>query len=93
LARGDRRVGRLLLRAHNNQGNWPQTFKSSSLNPDFYVARPRAREERLPWDFIDHGMDKAFLWDEYQRAVQGKTTRPCPMDPENCRVCGVCKPA
>lgn len=92
LARGDRRVGRLLTRAHSNQGNWPQTFKSSSLNPDFYIARPRTQEERLPWDFIDHGIDKAFLWNEYQRAVQGKTTQPCPMDPDNCQICGVCNP-
>jgi radical SAM superfamily enzyme YgiQ (UPF0313 family) len=90
LSRGDRRVSRLLLLAHQNNGNWPQTFKSSDLNPDFYVYRERSRDELLPWDFIDHGIDKAFLWNEYRRALEAKTTRPCPMNPESCSICGVC---
>ncbi len=91
LSRGDRRVAQLLLAAHENDGNWPRTFKSSSLNPAFYVYRERPRDERLPWDFIDHGLDKRFLWNEYQRALQAKETPPCPADPENCQICGVCK--
>lgn len=92
LARGDRRVAHLLMLAHEYHGNWPQTFKSSQVNADFYVHRQRTIEELLPWDFIDHGIDKQFLWNEYTRAIQGKSTKPCPMDPENCEVCGVCKP-
>jgi radical SAM superfamily enzyme YgiQ (UPF0313 family) len=92
LARGDRRCGQLLLEAHRNDGNWPRTFKSSLLNPDFYTYRERHKEERLPWDFIDHGLDKDFLWREYERALQAKQTRPCPADPDNCRLCGVCRP-
>jgi hypothetical protein len=49
--------------------NWPQTFKNSPLNPAFYTERERLREEALPWDFIDHGLDRDFLWSEYQRAL------------------------
>jgi radical SAM superfamily enzyme YgiQ (UPF0313 family) len=89
-ARGDRRVGRMLLLAHENNGNWPQTFKASSLNAGFFVHRRRTATELLPWDFIDHGIDKAFLWSEYQRALAAKTTPPCPMDPDRCKICGVC---
>jgi len=70
LSRGDRRVGRLLLAAHQLGGNWPQVFRESDLNPDFYVYRPRAIEELLPWDFIDHGIKKEFLWKEYQEALK-----------------------
>ncbi|MBI5063668.1 MAG: radical SAM protein, partial [Desulfatitalea sp.] len=91
LSRGDRRCGQLLLDAHHNEGNWPRTFKSSALNPDFYIHRQRQREELLPWDFIDHGLDKGFLWREYERALQAKQTPPCPADPDNCRLCGVCR--
>ena len=40
LSRGDRRVGRLLLAAHQLGGNWPQVFREADLNPDFYVYRP-----------------------------------------------------
>jgi radical SAM superfamily enzyme YgiQ (UPF0313 family) len=93
LSRGDRRVGQLLTLAHANQGNWPQTFKAASVNADFYVRRQRSKAEILPWDFIDHGITKDFLWNEYQRAIHAKTTQPCPMDPKGCRICGVCKPA
>jgi radical SAM superfamily enzyme YgiQ (UPF0313 family) len=91
LSRGDRRVAQMLLTADANQGNWPQTFKASALNPAFFIHRERPRTEQLPWDFIDHGLDKNFLWNEYQRALQAKSTLPCPADPDNCRICGVCR--
>jgi radical SAM superfamily enzyme YgiQ (UPF0313 family) len=90
LARGDRRVADLLAAAHHNQGNWPQTFKAALLNPQFYVYRERRREEILPWDFIDHGVRKSFLWNEYLRALDAKPTPPCPATPETCSVCGAC---
>jgi radical SAM superfamily enzyme YgiQ (UPF0313 family) len=89
-ARGDRRVAQMLQLAHENKGNWPQTFKASAVNAGFFVHRERSRTEILPWDFIDHGIDRSFLWNEYQRALEAKTTPPCPMDPDRCRICGVC---
>jgi len=89
LSRGDRKVAQLLSLVNMNQGNWPKTFKSSPINPDFYVLRERSLDELLPWDFIDHGIDKSFLKTEYKRALQGKTSPPCPM--ESCNICGVCK--
>ncbi|MEJ2639767.1 MAG: radical SAM protein [Desulfosarcinaceae bacterium] len=89
-ARGDRRVADLLEAAHRNQGNWPQTFKAAPLNPQFYVYRERLRDEALPWDFIDHGVRKSFLWNEYQRALEAKPTPPCPATPETCSICGAC---
>ena len=70
LARGDRRVGRFLLAARRLDGNWPRTYRSVDVNPDFYVYRERGRDEVFPWDFIDHGIHKESLWAEYQRALQ-----------------------
>ena len=89
LSRGDRKVADILLMAHANRGNWPQTLKTVPVNPDFYIYRERGPDERLPWDFIDHGVKKSFLQREYQRAVQGLTTPACRV--ETCRICGVCK--
>ena len=89
-SRGDRRVARLLLLAHEHDNNWAQTLKSGDINAGFYVHRRRSEAELLPWDFIDHGISKAFLWNEYQRALGARTTKTCPMDPDNCRMCGVC---
>lgn len=91
IARGDRRVADILMLAHKNRGNWPQTFKASALNPHFYVHRERDADELFPWDFIDQGIDKSFLLKEYRRALAGQTSAPCPADPSTCSRCGVCK--
>lgn len=90
LSRGDRRVAQLLTAVLDHQGNWSHTFKNTSLNADFYVHRVRDAQECFPWDFIDHGIDKSFLRREYQRALDGKPSPPCPADPHNCKLCGVC---
>ncbi|MDM8553744.1 radical SAM protein [Desulfococcaceae bacterium HSG7] len=89
LSRGDRRVSKILLSACKNRWNWPKTFKETPIHPDFFSLRERPQNERLPWDFIDHGISKTFLRNEYKRALQAKTTVPCPM--QDCHQCGVCK--
>ncbi len=88
LSRGDRRVSRILLLAHKNGWNWPQTFKETPICPDFFSLRERMPDECLPWDFIDCGISKDFLRNEYQHALQAKTTVSCPM--QDCYKCGVC---
>lgn len=87
-SRGDRKIGEILSMAHANKGNWAQTLKSVNTNPDFYVLRERDLEELLPWDFIDHGINKSYLRREFKLAMQGKTTPDC--QPETCSICGVC---
>ncbi len=69
LSRGDRRVGRMLLKAHEFGGDWGRAFRASDINPDFYVYRERAHYELFPWDFIEHRATKAQLWREYQKAM------------------------
>jgi radical SAM superfamily enzyme YgiQ (UPF0313 family) len=91
LSRGDRRVAEMLLQAFGYRGNWPRTLKESPLNADFYVVRPRKSDERFAWDFIDHGVRKSFLRREYERALQGQSTPPCPM--KACADCNICRPA
>ncbi|NVM57804.1 MAG: radical SAM protein, partial [Desulfobacterales bacterium] len=89
LSRGDRRTADLLAAAHKNDGNWAKTLKASIINPDFYVYRERPLDEILPWDFIDHGINKAFLVEEYQKALLAETSPPCHVG--RCKVCGVCE--
>jgi radical SAM superfamily enzyme YgiQ (UPF0313 family) len=89
LARGDRRVGRLLQAAFENRGNWSAVFKQTPLNPDFYTLRERGADERFPWEFIDHGIRRPFLRREYERALEGRPSAACPMIP--CDSCGLCR--
>ena len=88
LSMGDRRVGQMLLATHRNGGNWKQTFRSSEINPDFFVYRPKDLNETLPWDFIDHGIKKSFLQEEYNLALEEKESPSC--DVGTCTRCGVC---
>ena len=69
LSIGDRRVSGILLSAHANKGNWPKAFKEVNVNADFYVYRRKGIDEILPWDFIDHGIGKQYLMDEYRKAM------------------------
>jgi len=88
LSRGDRQLATLLEIVSQKGSNWTQAMKSVNVNPEFYIYRERAREELFPWDFIDHGVSKDYLWKEYQAALAGEATEPC--DPDNCVACGVC---
>ncbi len=88
LSRGDRRAADLLETAHRETGGdlgralgrWPH-------DPGFFVTRQAALEERLPWDFIDHGLEKAFLARELRRGVDAKITPKCAL--QTCRACGL----
>jgi radical SAM superfamily enzyme YgiQ (UPF0313 family) len=86
MSRGDRRVGELLLAAHRR--GWNRACRESPVNPDFFTLRERPQGELFPWDFIDHGLNKEYLWGEYQKALAGEETPPC--HPEVCTRCGVC---
>jgi radical SAM superfamily enzyme YgiQ (UPF0313 family) len=91
LARGDRRVADLLEAAVRNGENWSQAMKASPVNPDFFVARERGAAEAFPWEIVRHGVRRDFLRREYERAMAGKTSPPCPGPGEGtCRWCGAC---
>jgi len=89
LSRGDRRIGPLIKAVHEKNGDWKGAAKELNMDTDFYVTRRRAFTEVLPWDFIDIGVRKDYLMDEYQRALEGKYTPPCKVG--ICKTCGVCE--
>ena len=96
-ARGDRKLSKALLLAHKegfcfdawseffSYQKWLSVFARSGIDPAFYANRAFGRDEVLPWDVIDCGVSKAFLWRERERAYAGKTTPNCR---EACSGCG-----
>lgn len=100
LSRGDRRVGGLLLDVHRSRGAWWRVVQDwrraatrasadrPAFDPDFFVHRRYDFEERLPWDFIDHGVDKRYLWVEWRKALLERQTPPC--DVTTCHTCSAC---
>ncbi len=88
LARGDRRVGLALYAMLQGGQNWRQTMQGCGIDPEEYAMRQRGQEELFPWEIIDHGIDRQYLWAEYQKALKEKSTIAC--DTTQCRRCGVC---
>ncbi|HKD00721.1 MAG TPA: radical SAM protein [Methylomirabilota bacterium] len=69
LARGDRRVGDFLELAAAHEGDWRRALREWAGDAAFYTTRPRALDERLPWDHFDVGVKKAGLLREWARAA------------------------
>lgn len=85
-ARGDRRLGRLLSDLAQN-GNLKQVCRKHGLDVERYISLSYDENAHLPWEVIDQGIDRDYLWNEYLRAYQGRLTGPCV---SGCRRCGVC---
>ena len=97
LARGDRKVGRVIENVYNrgeifsawsehfDYEKWTAAMEEEGLSLDFYVYRQRPIDERLPWDFIDIGVTKTFMKREYENALKEKVTPNCR---EKCSGCG-----
>ena len=89
LSVGDRRVATILSRCHELNGDWTKALRYSDVNPDFFVYRPKGLDEVLPWDFIDHGINKEYLIREYEMALEEKESDVCRVG--ECMRCGICK--
>jgi radical SAM superfamily enzyme YgiQ (UPF0313 family) len=70
LSRGDRRAGKILMAAYQHQGDWGKALRETNINPDFFVYRRRDLDEVFPWDFIDHGIPREKLKEEYLSAMK-----------------------
>ena len=96
-ARGDRRMAKVLLEAYRlgcifdswdeyfRYDLWMKAFENTGVDIGFYNLRSRGKEEIFPWDFIDCGVTREFLWKEWENAVEGKVTPNCR---EKCSGCG-----
>jgi len=68
---GDRRVTGVIREMLKGQ-DWIKAAEISGIDRDFYISRKKELNEILPWDFIDMGISKDRLWDEYQKALTSK---------------------
>ena len=106
LSRGDRRVGQVIRRAWEDGARfdgWSETFSferwercaGAALAPlgvdlAWYTTRERPYDEVLPWDHLDAGLDRDWLWQDWLASID-----PEPAEVEDCRwtpcfECGVC---
>ncbi len=104
LARGDRRVGRVIELAYRNgckfdgwdkelnKNGWSEAFKAAGISPGEYT-RERGEDEILPWDFIDIGVNKKFFLAERRRAYAETVTGSCLSSCKGCGLQAVCAAA
>ena len=97
LARGDRKVADVIKRVYEKGGiydawsdyyshdRWLEAMDECGLSLDFYAFRERGAEEIFPWDFIDIGVSRRFLYNEYVKAKAGIITSNCR---DKCNGCG-----
>ena len=106
MARGDRRLNRVILRAYEKgclydawseyykNDKWLAAFEECGIDPDFYTTRKRADDEIFPWDFLDCGVSREFLLREWHKAQKEEITPNCRMQCCGCGAarfgCGVC---
>jgi len=98
LSRGDRGLGPVIARAwrsgarfeawsdHFRAGLWREALAEEGIDPDSYIMRDRGAEEPCPWEIIDVGVTREYLWREYQRALRGDLSPDCR---EQCHGCGI----
>ena len=97
LARGDRKVGKVLLNAYR-QGcifdswseffkpeKWYKAFEEEKVDRNNYTRR-FDDSEVLAWDFIDMGIKKSFLLKEKNLAYNDKCSGGCQ---SGCKGCGL----
>jgi radical SAM superfamily enzyme YgiQ (UPF0313 family) len=89
LALADRRVAGALEIAVAGRMDFKRAVREAGLDPAFYLFRPRARDERLPWDVIDNGVSKGYFWKELERSREEVVSPHCP-EIQGCIRCGVC---
>ena len=107
LSRGDRRVGRIIEQVWRDGGRfdgWSEHFSfdrwvlaseralaDEPVDLDWYTTREREYAEVLPWDHLDSGLDRDWLWEDWQDALEPDGA----IEVEDCRWtpcfdCGVC---
>jgi radical SAM superfamily enzyme YgiQ (UPF0313 family) len=100
LSRGDRRVGAVIRAVwadggrfdgwseHFSYERWATSAEKVGVDVDWYTVREREENEVLPWDHLDAGLDREWLWQDWQEAVSGAEVEDCRWTP--CYDCGVC---
>jgi radical SAM superfamily enzyme YgiQ (UPF0313 family) len=88
LSRGDRRLAAVLATMAKHQIPWKQAMRKHDLTPEQYALVQHGADDFFAWNIVDHKIDQKYLWQEYQKSFQAKTTVAC--DTSACKRCGVC---
>ena len=83
-----RRLERALLTTSAGCAAAAAELEPLGVSLEWFTTRERDRDEVLPWDHLDSGLDRDWLWDDWQDALAGREQDDCRWTP--CFDCGVC---
>lgn len=105
IAMGDRQLTPALIRSSITDGflyyntvpkqvlkNWRTYLTELGLSEGNYF-RAKRKDDVFPWDDIDPGISRKFLWDEYERSIHFIEREYClgrPQVEAQCLGCGAC---
>ena len=87
LARGGEELAEFILLAADH-GGWKKALKMWNGDPSATLDHERGEDEVFPWEVIDVGVKRSFLWKEWQAAKKAKVTPGCPG--KECAKCAKC---
>lgn len=96
LARGDRKVSKVVYNAYKNgclfdawgdsfhHELWERAIEDAGIEMDFYTTRERREDEIFPWDFINTGVTKKYLLREWHKSKEEQVSPNCQVQCQGC---------
>ena len=76
---------------HFNKRIWQETAEECGISLEKLAEKNYSLDEELPWDFINIGVDKEWLINEYKDAFKSNPPDYTQTCEKGCVNCGVCK--
>ncbi len=99
LSRGGKAIGEVVEEAEKqdlifadwdemfNPGKWMKIFEDKKIDLQ-KIMSAKSFKDPFPWDFVDSGISKGFLWSEHLKSIKERLTPDCR---DGCTGCGVCQ--
>ena len=87
LSSGDQTIAPLIETTYRFNGDWKKAINHCHI-PVNQIVGAKNLDAKLPWDYVDMGIQKSYLATEFQKAMDEKISPECH---QGCKRCGVCK--
>ena len=99
-SRGDEKIADFIYELYKNNAyleSWDENLdfdlykkieEKLNISIEKLTSKEFSKDEILPWEIVDYGVDKTWLLGEYKKAQNAISTIPCEV---RCNDCGVCK--
>ena len=99
LTRADSSIGNYIEQLHNagcyldawddyfNRELWAEIASKCGISLENLAQKAYKTDEKLPWDFINTGIKKEWLINEYNKALASTSSVPCETKCSNCGIC------